>query len=64
MPIHIDSAAAAATLFNLICIFCLRWKSGWLSRLAQNFKLLVKLGGNCSLIPVKTWKFGAPTPAR
>jgi hypothetical protein len=31
---------------------------------AQKFQLLVKLGGNCSLMPVKAWKFGAPTPAR
>ena len=31
---------------------------------AQKFQLLEKLGGNCSLMPVKAWKFGAPTPAR
>jgi hypothetical protein len=31
---------------------------------AQKFQLLVKLGGNCSWMPVKAWKFGAPTPTR
>jgi hypothetical protein len=33
-------------------------------RLAQKFQLLVKLGGNCSLMPAKIWKFGAPVPER
>jgi hypothetical protein len=33
-------------------------------RLADKFQLLVKLGGNCSLMPVKSWKFGAPVPER
>ena len=28
------------------------------------FQLLVAPAGNCSLMPVKTWKFGAPTPER
>jgi len=65
----IDSALAAATLINLLCIFALRWKSRRVPRILDRrcndtsditqkiCHLLVIAGGNCSEKPLLVMAF-------